>query len=853
MQEEKIKELLETKYKEEVIHPYKRKIIFWYDESASYSEYVDKIPELINNVDIKVFKISRNKKGKLNNIFDIKYNIEHLDKESNYLIYSPEARPHAKDNLLLDIYLYSEEFIADEPSMIIEEFKFDKNYREFINKYIKFFDSKDRKIKLKDLLAENPTEKELELGILAALTNIKVLKFEEVLKALFVKGLEEENKYYKEISKYCFDLFWEYIEEFFGLEFKIKTIRNLFNNMLLIHMYYTIKENPPIVLDKKAKAKAQNVYVFIEHWMNDKKLSKDFMELSYSVEKELKVSSHINNIDFEKLIQINTFKVIDSFILNKISDYILNGDAEFSDYKEWINLRRDISPWNNKIKEIYKTLAYAVELLNISRFFEVKEREVEDIYEGYLKKYYKIDMFYRKFYENYDKIKMLDIEKIDLIRERIEKLYINKLQRELLGYWDKSLDKIKDNWELINYINQKDFYSENISKSKEKVFVIISDALRYEVAKELQEKLLSKIESNKVDLDSMLGTAPSYTRLGMASLLPHNNKIEFSGSTITIDSQDVSSTENREKVLKKENSKSVAFQFENLKKWKRNELRDITKGTEVVYIYHNVIDKIGDDRSSEINVFDACNKAVSELFDTVKQLTASLSATNIIITADHGFIYQRESLENYDKLESKDLKTLVNPNKRYLYTKDSTDKDGTIKINMDYIFKNQEINAIIPKENLRFKCPGGGINYVHGGASLQELVIPVIKYKFLRNKKAEISKVNLEFITLSRMIRNNVSKFKFIQVEAVNELEKILARTVKFGIYDGGNLISNEKQLSLNSKEEGTKIELVLTLKSGNYDKQNDYKFRVLDIESNEILFDENYRIDIGIANEFEF
>ena len=48
---------------------------------------------------------------------------------------------------------------------------------------------------------------------------------------------------------------------------------------------------------------------------------------------------------------------------------------------------------------------------------------------------------------------------------------------------------------------------------------------------------------------------------------------------------------------------------------------------------------------------------------------------------------------------------------------------------MSYIFKDQKLNALIPKENLRFKAAGGGINYVHGGASLQEVVIPVIKYK----------------------------------------------------------------------------------------------------------------------------
>ncbi len=281
MQDEKIIELLKNKFAEPNIHPYKRKILFWYDNTGDYKDFVDTIPTIITDITIKILSINKNEKGLDSNIFQIKYTLEKEDKETNYIIYSPNERPLNKDNLLLDILLYSDEFIADEPSMIIEEFGFDKNFREVIKKYVKFFDNKDRKNKLKSILPDNPKEEDIKLGILAVLTNTKILNFDEILKSIFIKGLEDENEYYTNISKFAGEnLFWENIDKHFGLEFNTPSIKNLFNTLLLIHMFYTIKVQPPIKLDNKAKSKAQNVYVFIEQWINNIKDREEFMKLA---------------------------------------------------------------------------------------------------------------------------------------------------------------------------------------------------------------------------------------------------------------------------------------------------------------------------------------------------------------------------------------------------------------------------------------------------------------------------------------------------------------------------------------------------------------------------------------------
>lgn len=78
--------------------------------------------------------------------------------------------------------------------------------------------------------------------------------------------------------------------------------------------------------------------------------------------------------------------------------------------------------------------------------------------------------------------------------------------------------------------------------------VIISDALRYEVAHTLFEKMQADEKCN-ASIGAVQGVLPSYTPLGMASLLPHKT-IEYSPSyDVLVDGKACSSTEQREAIL----------------------------------------------------------------------------------------------------------------------------------------------------------------------------------------------------------------------------------------------------------------------------------------------------------------
>ena len=57
---------------------------------------------------------------------------------------------------------------------------------------------------------------------------------------------------------------------------------------------------------------------------------------------------------------------------------------------------------------------------------------------------------------------------------------------------------------------------------------------------------------------------------------------------------------------------------------------------------------------------------------------------------------------------------------------------------MKFLDGKSDFDGFAPRESIRIKMNGGGMNFVHGGISLQEMVVPVIEYHYLRNDSMEI-------------------------------------------------------------------------------------------------------------------
>src|SRR5690606_12666580 len=208
------------------------------------------------------------------------------------------------------------------------------------------------------------------------------------------------------------------------------------------------------------------------------------------------------------------------------------------------------------------------------------------------------------------------------------------------------------------------------------------------------------------------------TKLGMASLLPHKT-IDFDASgRVLVNGKDSSGLENRKAIIETVVEESIAIHYQDIRDMNKAGRRETFKGKKLIYIYHDTIDAMGDKASTEIYTFNAVETALNQLYDLVKIIRDDLSGTNVYITADHGFLYQRDALEESDKIVN-EVADPLEVKRRYVLSMEKCDISGQLAVNLSSIVKNeQQLTAYVPNGTIRNRMQGTGVNFVHGGASL---------------------------------------------------------------------------------------------------------------------------------------
>jgi hypothetical protein len=67
----------------------------------------------------------------------------------------------------------------------------------------------------------------------------------------------------------------------------------------------------------------------------------------------------------------------------------------------------------------------------------------------------------------------------------------------------------------------------------------------------------------------------------------------------------------------------------------------------LIYIYSNVIDKTGDNKDTEGNVFKATEDEFEHILKIIDKIRNG-NGSNILITSDHGYLFQNEQLDESD-------------------------------------------------------------------------------------------------------------------------------------------------------------------------------------------------------------
>lgn len=836
MEKDKIKEILDQRFSLVPEFPKKRHIIFWYDPDKAFK---DIIPELeIDNVKIIVLEKTTNRKGELisTNIFDTKYTLEYRDLESNYLIYSEYPRPEDRENYLIDIERYSEFFVADKSAMIMEEFNFyrrDFRLNQVIREHLDFFGSKERKEKLNKLINNPETIKEndLKLAILAVAVNSKVVDIQEIIKSIILdrSKLDAVEKW---IGK---EFLFQEIKSRFDLE--VEDFQEFLKSLMVVNFYREIQEKPDSELEKYYKGKTNEIYIFVSSLLQNKQCSEKIKEIFYELGEELDIKSVIDKLEVEALVLGTAFEYFDKLTIKYIAENLNSEVANYDRYLKYINIRLDNTLYRSKYFDYYKMLITVINLLKIKDELVIRDKSIDGIFEEYINIYYMIDRLYRDFIVSYDIIKGKNSNEVfDNLERKISQFYEKDYLEELLSVWT-------DNFTTESGLPlQKNFYKEYIKNSDTRVAVIISDGLRYEVGEEIAEKLKKEASAKEINLKAMLTGLPSITQVGMANLLPDNERvIDPLRKIYTISGISTINTENREKILKLSCEESSAIIFKDFKNMSRNEQDEFVKGKRVIYIYHDNIDGIGDKSKTEDETFEACDMAIKDIVG-ISKLLSSLGIVNIYITSDHGFLYERKVVEEYNKIEldKSEVKPVVIGKRYALYEKEIEQK-GCITIKIDDYF------GVFPRKNQRIKASGNGLQFVHGGLSPQEMIIPVIQYRSgVHSKKAE--KVRVRIKESTGKITSNLNKFTLYQLDPISIKNKVVERDIIAGLYDGDIRVSNEVKIRLNATEENFQHDFRLTL-SGDHEKVT---LKIMDLETGEILDSKDYVAKIGILSDFD-
>lgn len=416
---------------------------------------------------------------------------------------------------------------------------------------------------------------------------------------------------------------------------------------------------------------------------------------------------------------------------------------------------------------------------------------------------------------------------LDALMEEINTAYerhLDTMNRE----WLKCLSQYNFDYQIIRTAKQYDFYKREVEPYEQKVVVIISDGLRYESAVELLASLHGD-PKNTADINCMLASIPSKTNIGMAQLLP-GKEWSYAEGKITVDGTSSVGIENRRQILARAHSEATAEQFSELQGKTQEEMREIFKA-KVVYVYHDVIDARGDKSASEDRTFLAVEETIEDLKKFIKSLHATYNVARVLVTADHGFLYNDRRIEEKDKENSPNGKTAIYNHNRFELTTDSKPVEMGYKFPLSATTKISDgLFVTIPQSVNRYKLQGAGQQYVHGGGSLQELVVPVIESS--RKRQEIASKVRPVLVQRGPLrVVSSILRTQILQENKISRFEKEI--TVSVGLYKDLELVSNEQILVLNATEESPsdrmhRVDLTLATAAA---KESFLKLKVFDVE----------------------
>ncbi|HMV47657.1 MAG TPA: BREX-1 system phosphatase PglZ type A, partial [Blastocatellia bacterium] len=391
---------------------------------------------------------------------------------------------------------------------------------------------------------------------------------------------------------------------------------------------------------------------------------------------------------------------------------------------------------------------------------------------------------------------------------------------------DRWSDQVRQlaTWEGPGLVTQRRFFAHYVQPfqlKKQKVFVIISDALRYEAAVEFAQRLQTNNRWT-AEVEAMFGALPTYTQLGMAALLPGRQlAVDAATAQVTVDGRSATGTANRAEILRVLSGvAATAIQAKDfLELNSKTDGRALMREHEIIYIFHDHIDDVGDKLKTEVKALAAVEQAFDELEQIIKKV-AAINGSNMLLTADHGFLFQQTEVADDDMTPLPTEMKWTCRNRRFALGKGRTSDAQVKTFDAAELGLTGEWTAAFPLGLGRFPLQGSGKRFVHGGFSLQEVVVPVVRIH--KKRVDDIEQVEVEFTHVPQKITTGQVAITLYQDQPV--VDKVLPRTLRVGLFAKDNTeLSEIKTVTFDSSDaeaRNRETRLLLTL-AGTADAYN--------------------------------
>lgn len=778
--------------------------------------------------------------------FNTKYNIENTWKDKKVvLLFSLMACPTTEDDLarfpLLDMLKANKDYKEDDYASFMQQYNIPDRFKGLVSKYVGELTSSKVSGLIKDYYnAESFSEDVVVRGILSSyLGTSKLQEWDSIIVRMVCLGLKSEEKkrtdFFKRVDKKielkkAVD---EKLKQVFGRSYstssplRVKEIAeilkyNSITQLLDVHPfddYGKLKITQSIALDRMNR-----VFEFGTH---DRMLSQKFVAAMKELASDIQESKIIKYYGIEASYFNMTEDLCWPVLERTIKEKLLTEPGSVRTHMKELSLK---FPEDS-------TVGIAIDFVSeISAYYELvkslgtlKLKDPESYVQKYLNEFYIIDQRYRHTLEHFHKLVTKGSPIQQTLQETKKQLDIDyaKIVNVFNLEWITCVKEKGEYFDTTSLAKQEDFFANEYDGTIKQV-VIISDALRYELAMELMEELAS--ERNMATISAYRAMLPTETKFCKQSLLPHHS-LELQGCEMLVDGNTLATLDSRTTHINKYKEDSVCVSYETVMNADQNTNRELFKKP-LVYIYHDTIDEAGHSGSPFKAIAD-CKKAVEELKNLITRLHSSWNVSNVILTSDHGFLYSDIQFQEKDKHSVTDSN--IEKKTRYYLTQNPQPVEGITKFpiaKVSGMVSEEDVYVAVPDGTNRLAA-AGGYNFAHGGASLQELIIPVIRSNARRVDKTE--KVGVALVSHKLNMVSSKLKVQLIQSDTVSMTMK--ERKIYCRIYDGDNPVTDKFEVSLNSHSEDLNnrvYEITLSLTKPVLSSM--LQFRVFDLEDKDEL-----------------